>query len=779
VQKEEIPQIMEPEKVIEEMDNAQNASQEVPPQEIQPQEVPPQEIPPQEVPPQEVPPQEIPPQEVPPQQIPPQQIPPQQIPPQQIPPQYIPPQMSATPAEPPKKGKGGKVVLIIVGVLIALAVAAGAIIAVLKISGGISSKSNEKELVYMKGKKLYYTSNMTKEDNSLEICSVKIDDDYVDELSYLQNAAFSEDGKYLYFYSKIDEYDGNKLERIPVSKIKDGDNDSSIEEIASGVTSYYIIGNSDIVYCNSKSQLFIYDGKEDEKIGRNVSGYWIGEDSNTVYYYTYDDNDNLDLAVFNLGEMESTTIAENVYMAADDISAEFPVYLKYNNDDDYDYDDDDYYYDYDYSAARDLYFGDEKIAEGVKSLCGDDAETKTIYYTKSRTEVSTAYDFVDDPYAENEALLTEPDKKDYMTPCQERDAMSEEDYEYYSRYPDEKRYFYYWLYYDYDTEMEYTYKWVEDENGDDNLQIYFYDDENDAWYYYDGDSYSEAAAAYSSSEERISLREELKNYSFSVSYLDLYKWDEKSGETLVAQNVKSDIYVVAQSGIVFYEKCSEEDLTVSIDDVYYAEEVEYMVNDAVSYNPGIPSYCMDGTESVLGSAEYLEGVYPSSSGRFILVYSYDDEYNFSGQCYELGGDTLVESGDSIDSLDNAIWKDDVLYYFVSDEDGDTALWTLDSGKQDKILKDVSTSAFRIYDNGMYTAFTDYSYGEGGTLRLYSQDGNSVKISSQVSNYYMIDKDLIVYLKDGKLCVFTGEDKDDVTISKDVTYFTCHRLGYTG
>jgi hypothetical protein len=80
-------------------------------------------------------------------------------------------------------------------------------------------------------------------------------------------------------------------------------------------------------------------------------------------------------------------------------------------------------------------------------------------------------------------------------------------------------------------------------------------------------------------------------------------------------------------------------------------------------------------------------------------------------------------------------------------------------------------------NGTYSAYADYDYSSGGTLKIFNEDGESTKIDSDVSSYCYISDDLIVYLRDGKLYVYRGEDKEKFKIDSSVTSFTCDEAYY--
>jgi hypothetical protein len=182
----------------------------------------------------------------------------------------------------------------------------------------------------------------------------------------------------------------------------------------------------------------------------------------------------------------------------------------------------------------------------------------------------------------------------------------------------------------------------------------------------------------------------------------------------------------------------------------------------------------DGTVSVYFDA--------SPSGKYVMefVYSYDDDYNttstMSVLSLEDGSLSMLDSDIAVTT--SGIWMNDDYYYYEPESDSEGNLCCYSNGTASTVLKNISNAQVKHYvANGTYSAYADYDYSSGGTLKIFNEDGESTKIDSDVSSYCYISDDLIVYLRDGKLYVYRGEDKEKFKIDSSVTSFTCDEADY--
>jgi hypothetical protein len=140
------------------------------------------------------------------------------------------------PEEQKKNKKGAVAISVTFVVLLVVLIAAVAAIFLKGSSSGDSSYS----LSYVKNGKVYYVKDIRKDDDGVVVTSIRNADDYDNgNLS----GTFTEDGKYLYFYNKMEDSTTGKLCRVEVSKLKadEDKNEDLIEELVSGVTSYTLL----------------------------------------------------------------------------------------------------------------------------------------------------------------------------------------------------------------------------------------------------------------------------------------------------------------------------------------------------------------------------------------------------------------------------------------------------------------------------------------------------------------------------------------------------------
>ena len=161
----------------------------------------------------------------------------------------------------------------------------------------------DKQMIYAKAGRLYFTPNVSKEKDPVEIYNAH-DNSAEFEVKYTKNQ------KYAFFRTFTLGSKGYKsrLYRVNTQKLTSNEskNDKYIEEIDSGVTDFSVLGSDRILYyraSNSGRELNFYDGKDTKEIDSNV---WVHYHSgNVVYYlrcegYINDDNDNFELYYYNL-----------------------------------------------------------------------------------------------------------------------------------------------------------------------------------------------------------------------------------------------------------------------------------------------------------------------------------------------------------------------------------------------------------------------------------------------------------------------------------------------
>jgi hypothetical protein len=677
-----------------------------------------------------------------------------------------------------KKSKKGLVAVIIVVIVLIAALVAAAVALIFVFKNKTSTSSN-RQLSYVKNEKLYYVKDVSKDSEPIVVSSVKNAEEYIGSgLS----GTFTADGSYLYFYSKFESTKSGKLCRVEVSKLKNDEdkNEDLIEDLVSGVSSYTLLDNDRFIYENDSDELYYYDGEDKNKITSGVSNYYLGEDDSV--YFTISDtsdewSDSYQLNRYSIADDETTKLIDNcTYIVEETEDGWF--YAAYDTSD--------YLYDL-YYASKD---GDSQlVASDTYNIVGATAADSTVYYVTERKETVCYYDLVNDTYAEADANITEPSAIDYLKECTENDAMTESDREYLEEYPEDIVYFYEYLSEDYlfDTGLLCYFRY-DDYSDYDSYGYYFYDEAADQWYVLDQEAYYAGFDAYYAVSDRIYLRQELQDETTDITYDDLNAWTPNGGQSVVVSGISPySVRLVGESGIVTYQKYGElgkvdwpEDTygTWFVDDYIY----ECLYGDGEQY-----FYNYNGTEnewnSEWGSLSNGISFDSSSDGKYVMGFTYtlDSEYDDvpedSMSIYEVTDGTLslLESGISVSAW--GIWQDDSYYYFEKDSEDTGNLCCFADGKTTTVLKNISNMQVRHYESGSYTSYADYTYDDGGTLKLFSADGESTKIASGVRSYCYIEDGLIVYLSDEKLYVYRGEDEDKSKIDGSVTSFTCNGAGY--
>ena len=681
--------------------------------------------------------------------------------------QNVPPVYGQPQGEPQKKNSKALVgVLIAVIVLVLILVAA--VVGIFFFAGN-KSGDNSRALTYTKNGKLYYVKDISKDDEPILVCTIKNGDEY--ESTNL-SGMFTDDRKYLYFYNKMENSYTGKLCRIETSKIKadESKTEDAIEELVSGVTSYTLIDDSSFVYLNDSNDLYYFNGEDKTKVVTNVCDFSIAADGR-VAYQTSDGM----IGYYSIEDDATETVIENCSYIVQETDEGYFYTL---------YDDETGLYDLYYSTKS----GDsQKIAESAQSIIGANAAQNTAYYVAQRSEDVCYYDLVNDIYAESDAALTAPVFTDYLTPCTEYDAMSDWDREYYTEYPEYIDSFYNWLSTDYyyDSGMLYNYTYHEDENGNYIYTYYFYDQDNDQWYSFDEEGYRAAQDAYDSIGNRAELRDSLKESYTTIVYYDVHSWSVSDGDTVLASDVNPySVSTIGDTGIVAYQKYGAlgkidwpEDAygTWFVDDYIYEARYGDDADTGVYYNSNGTEYVWDSSWGEIGSGVSFDA---SESGSLVMAFSYscDDDYNYTYtmNAFKIENGELVLIEADIANVGYGVWNGDDYYYFEADSDGEGNLCCFSNGKSSTVLKNISNAAVKRFENGSICAYSDYSYdyNAGGTLKLFNENGDSVKVDSDVNSYCYIDDELIVYLRDGKLYVYRGEDKEKFKIDSSVTSFNC-------
>lgn len=580
----------------------------------------------------------------------------------------------------------------------------------------------DKQMIYAKDGRLYFTPNVSKEKDPVEIYNAH-DNETSYEIKYTKNQ------KYAFFLT--DSEDEQRLYRVNTQKLTSNEskNDKYIEEIDSGVTDFSVLGSDRILYyrdSNSGRELNFYDGKDTKEIDSKVKAQCH---SGNVVYYLRDEGDdyNYELYYYNLKTGKHGDIDECIEVA--------------------DYNENEILYSVSDGDTCDIYKakpGSEgtKIVSDVASDWTGSLDAGVISYKREITESKSYYDFVNDPYAAEDANATEPQMDDYLTEVDPEDVL---DSYAYNNYLDDRSYFY-----SNDTSMDsITINDTSYYSCYSNSNVY-YNYDNDDFYLYDEDAYSEAYDDYYAAGNRDDLRDALKDLTFDSTSYDLFLYTSKGGEKKIAESILPiDSDPVNQ--IFLYRKAQDlgDEKVCSIDDLYDASDVEnYIYN---SDNDSSVYVNINGKEQDMKMTSVSMNC--SEDGKTVMVVDQSDEDSNELIAYKKKGDSLEKIGTVEKDYTTGSWYGNDYYYF--DDNNDFYIYS--NGKSKKIAKDVKVA--ELEDDGNFMVFDVDSSYESSDLKVLKGDEQIGKIRDV--GYYgatYVDKNCIVYItNDGDLNVYDGED----------------------
>ena len=228
----------------------------------------------------------------------------------------------------------------------------------------------------------YYLLSDLKDPDALELAASKSD---TEKGSMLR---FSEDGKYVYYFTKYDYYNGTgTLCRARLNKLSDNTdkNEKYIDIIATNVTmNYTILKDNSVVYKTGDNALYYYDGKDVALIAKGVSSYAV-DDSENLTYLSRENDALYGLKLKDLDSREK--LDSNVYAMVDTEDLENVLYLK---------EDEDYTYSlYQAGIGKEA----QKLDEGLEYFAY--LNDSFVYVLSTGNSVSL-YDYVQDNYSSDE-----------------------------------------------------------------------------------------------------------------------------------------------------------------------------------------------------------------------------------------------------------------------------------------------------------------------------------------------------------------------------------------
>lgn len=591
----------------------------------------------------------------------------------------------------------------------------------------------DKQMIYAKDGRLYFTPNVSKEKDPVEIYNAH-DNETSFEIKYTKNQ------KYAFFLT--DSEDEQRLYRVNTQKLTSNEskNDKYIEEIDSDVTDFSVLGSGRILYyrdSNSGRELNFYDGKDTKEIDSKVCAQYH---SGNVVYYLIDEGDdyNYELYYYNLKTGKHGDIDECNTVA--DYNENEILYSVSDGDT------------CDICKAKPGSEGTKIVSDVASSWTGN-LDAGVISYTKEITESKSYYDFVNDPYAAEDANATEPQMDDYLTEVDPEDVLDSYDY---NDYLDDRSYFY-----SNDTSMySITINDTSYYSCYSNSNVY-YNYDNDDFYLYDEDAYSEAYDDYYAAGNRDDLRDALKDLTFDSTSYDLYLYTSKGGEKKIAESILPiDSDPVNQ--IFLYQKAQDlgDEKVCSIDNLYDASDVEDYIYD--SDNDSSVYVNINGKEQDMKMTSVSMNC--SEDGKTVMIVDQSDEDSNELIAYKKKGDSLEKIGTVEQDYTTGSWYGNDYYYFDDNHD----FYIYSNGKSKKIAKDVAIA--ELEGDGNFMVFDVDSSYESSDLKVLKGDEQIGKIRDV--GYYgatYVDKNCIVYItNDGDLNVYDGEDSRK--IDRDVSSY---------
>lgn len=676
--------------------------------------------------------------------------------------------------------------------LIGLAVAVIAVIAVVfGVKALFFGSGGGNAYAYLSDGRYELITNLEK-DQTIEIALSKSDSIMSDLLT------FSPDGKYIYYFTKFStgSYTGT-LCRAEYAKLKEDSskNDKYIEIIASNVAvGLQFFKDGTVVYRNNADTLYCFDGKETTQIAKDVNFYAIDQ-SDRILYTSGNYSEGRSLYGVSLSDLDNkiklASKCDSVYSCSD-----FDHIL---------------YVTHDENNSRTLYTvgfakESEKLADCISNFYQADDR---FYFTSEQGVKLSLYDFVDDPYAQADAGITEPNADDYNVVQYSYEMLygsnlSEESYDELYTSCTKPLYWYgerLWsaqsmeaaLGTDWGDNAERihaaTQSFIDqfassaDENGfirvtDEvkaalqEIQASLGTSENEwrwLWLCYnkyqsgtsvDYEAYGAAYDQWLEARSRIATREDLQNEENDYSVLTLYCFN--NGKLTTINDAVLD--VAFYSGAIAYNTTQMITEKIDLEDVYLISDVRDLLRiDHKAEN----NIILDNGTSCKMSAAAAEVFDGSAFPRLYFTdgeaYMCEDDGTLSMaeiRSGSVGGFKIV--ADDAEILDR---DDSTLYYSSgSYESGGVTycdLYSCADGTSTRLARDIMYRNINLYSDGVILAYTGYRNYSGYELTMIDAKGNATRIGDEVSRYIRVNKSTVLLISDGDLYSFNGKEREKV------------------
>lgn len=142
--------------------------------------------------------------------------------------------------------------------------------------------------------------------------------------------------------------------------------------------------------------------------------------------------------------------------------------------------------------------------------------------------------------------------------------------------------------------------------------------------------------------------------------------------------------------------------------------------------------------------------------------------------YEKTADGLEKKKEMDKHTSLAAWSGNTCYYYANvDKTKQTGdLYCYEDGKSTKCMQNVYMNV-KLYPDDYLLAYKGHGTEDGSTLSLYPAMGEEVEIAEHVKEFTYLGKESILYVADGSLYVYTGEEAH--VVDRNVIGYRCHEL----
>lgn len=720
-------------------------------------------------------------------------------------PQTPPPVQPAAPMTPevkkqpkaPKEKKGGK--KIIIAIVAAIVILIGGVVLVSQI---LKAKKDISPYVYLSDGKLMLLTEPDAE-------PIKLDSN----ASRKAPVTFSEDGKYIYYFSDFSAYnDSGELYRAEYKKLKAGSDKNSkyITKIDSNAYEYFReLADSKLLYFkydpdarddSSSFSAYIFNGEDTLKV-KDIPPYatYTSCDSENVYFM--DDNNSLKgFKAGNPGDIQTIkTDVTSAYVAmTEDGNIVFGKEAKKEN----------------FFNGYDLYAGGidkeaELIAENIKSLMWLD---EGFAFLEASGETVPLYSFIKDDKADADSKTKEPDRSDYEVPY----------YNYYtinSDYYDEtdfdelytsctKSLYWYGIYSSYSMEESLNYDWHGDNSdavhkatkafinkyagkadsdgcikvtsevkadlkkiakaaGDESrwtwLSLCL--ERSYAGVHFDSDSYYDDMEAYEAADARNQVRKELKDNANAIPVQNLYTY-KKGEKKVLAENI---VLNSRENDCLLYNTKESVKPIISIDDIesanyfktitidYSTETYFYNMKEEKGYK--ISGEAATSLTKLMGKESYEKYTDVLFNDGYCLIFT--DSSVYKSKCSENEISEKFEKLDNVESLSSL--SEDAIYLRSEYKDGKTDYYLFENGEVKLVAPDLIS--FVPLKDGTAAGITRYNSNNNSSEITLFNNGKGTLLADDVTSIINTDGGNLLYISDGDL--YYRKNGESEKIRKDV------------